>query len=309
MVKTWNEHSAMSDGAEQSICVGRPALVAYFFANAGLEDAAIPCFDEWRAQFPPKTPLYYSHDETKRIMKLTPKAVRKVHDVFSPEKLKTLAQYYYFKNSTTAGAIDACDGHSFEMLITATVRSYIMVSMPLETEPAVLLALFKDWCARFGFSHATAGLGYELAWFNHTSQPANPLMLRTGMRFHGVRMFNRQCVLSGEIEPKTMDTVAWLNYVGPDALELLGQDPFANLAEGVVREDLGDGVFLQAGAQPDPCDTNRPGPELEQLRSVNAALRPIRTEAWTLKGFTVDPANGYAVDYDKEQAWLERLDE
>ena len=303
-MKTWNEQSATSTELDQTIVVGRPALVACFFGNAGLEDAALPCFDAWREQFPPKTPLYYSHDNTKRIMKLTPKAVTKVHDVFSPVKLAKAAQFYYFKDAEQGGAIDACNGHSFEMLITTKVRSYVLVSMPLEADTAAFAALFKDWCGRFNFSHATAGFGFEVAWFNEIAQPAYPLMLRVGMRFHGVRVFNRQCVLFSQAEPKTMDTVSWLNFVGPDSLEHLGSDPFGELADGIVKEDLGDGVFLQAGPEPDPCDVNRPNEALAQLRSINAALRPIRTESWSLKSFTVDPANGYAVDPDKEQAWL-----
>ena len=308
-MKTWNEQSATFTELDQTIVVGRPALVACFFGNAGLEDAAIPCFDEWRERFPPKTPLYYSHDNTKRIMKLTPKAVSKVHDVFSPTKLVKEAQFYYFKDAEKGGPSDECHGHSFEMLITASVRSYILVSMPLETDTAELATMFKDWCGRFNFSHATAGFGFEVAWFQETAQPAYPLMLRVGLRFHGVRVFHRQSVLFCQAEPKTMDTVSWLNFVGPDALEELGSDPFSNLAEGVIKEDLGEGVFLQAGQEPNPCDVNRPGDALTQLRSINAALRPIRTAEWELKNFTIDPANGYAVDPEKEQSWLERLDE
>lgn len=307
-MEAWDDHVATLTELGETIVVGRPALVACFFGNAGLPHAAIPCFDAWRERFPAKTPLYYSHDNTKRIMKLTPKAVKKVRDVFSPAKLVKEAQFYYFKDAEKGGPIDECHGNSFEMLITSSVRSYIMVSMPLDTDLADFVALFKDWCARFNFSHATAGFGFEVAWFRETAQSASPLMLRVGSRFHGVRVFSRECVLFTQAEPKTMDTVSWLNFVGPDAIEVLGQDPFSALATGVVKEDLGDGVYLQAGPKPDPCDIERPGDALEQLRSINAALQPLRTERWELPNFTIDVANGYAVDPVKEHAWLSRLD-
>ncbi|MGH1344693.1 MAG: type VI immunity family protein [Nannocystales bacterium] len=307
-MKSWTETIATYTELDDTIVVGRPALSALFFGNAGLAQAGLACFEDWLARFEPKTPLYYSHDNSRRIMKLTPKAVKKVRDVFSEQSLETSYQHYYFKTADPKGAIDECHGHSFEMLITKTARSYMHLTLPLDTDPAELEALFRAWCSAHAFSHAAAGFGFEVAWFNEQAQLVYAPVLRTGLRFHGVRVFYREHIAFMQDSQQTMDTVGWLNYVGADSLEVLGPGALDALQDGVRREDLGDGILLAAGDAPDPCDVNRPNETLDALRSINAALEPIRTQEWTLKGFARDPDQGYVADPDREQDWLTRLD-
>jgi hypothetical protein len=114
-------------------------------------------------------------------------------------------------------------------------------------------------------------------------------------------MFDRETAASRELIAQTLDTAAWLTYLDQATLDKLEPGAIDNIDPGVSRHRCGNGVLLQAGPEPDPCDVNRPSRPYELLRSVNAAIIPVRTTAWYMNWFASD-------DPDKENGWFSRMD-
>jgi len=301
----WYEKSATFTELDETIVVGRPAFVAYFYSHQGFEKHAQAIFDAWLEMMNPGTQLYYSHEDSRRILKLTKKAIEKVRATLSVKSISDEYKFYYVKSGPEKGAIDECHDYSFEIFATFGDKGYAYVTFPLNyvtTRGAdAVLEWFKTWCEVYEFTHAGAGLGYEIAWFDEQESEAYPLMLSIALRFHGVRMFDRNTARFRERGTQTLDTVAWLTYLDKATTENLGPKTIDALDSRVVRHSCGSGIVLQAGPEPDPCDTNRPSEALELLRSVNAAIVPVRTTAWWKNWFATD-------DPDKENGWFSRMD-
>lgn len=303
----WYDKCATFTELGDTIVVGKPAFVMYFYSHEGLENHAQAVFDAWLALMDPKIKLYYSHDDTKRILNLTKKAIEKVRGALSAKSIAKGDQYkfYYAKSGPAEGAIDECHGYSFEVYATSGDNGYVYVSFPLNyvrsSGTQVVLSCFKRWCDTYQFAHAGAGLGYEVAWFGEQAREAYPIMLSTALRFHGIRMLDRNTAQFRERGKQTLDTAAWLTYLDKATIGNLEPGAIEAIDPDVTRHPCGSGVVLQTGPAPDPCDTNRPSHAHVLLRSVNAAIVPVRTIAWWKNWFAAD-------DPDKENGWFSRMD-
>ncbi len=289
-----------------TILVGRPAFVASLYSDPGLATHAGAILDAWLALVPPKTPLWFSHEDTKRYMKLTPKALAKIHNDYAPKSLDEKCASYLIKSAPQDGAVDECHAYSFEMYAVDGDSGYVFATFPLdhvETQGAdAVVQWFGDWCTRFEFTHAGAGFGYELAWFGEQAQCANPTILATSLRFHGVRAWDRDTARLRERSTTTLDTAAWLTYLDKTSIQAVGPDAIDRVDPRVTRYRLGGGVLLRAGEMPDPCDCNRPGDAYALLKSVNDAIVPIRTTKWYQNGWaTYD-------NFESEDRWFGRMD-
>jgi hypothetical protein len=83
-MSNWYDQVPTFTELDATITVGRPAFVASFFAREGLIAHAQALFDAWLALLPAKSTLYYSHADTKRYIRVTPKVIAKIRDVLSP---------------------------------------------------------------------------------------------------------------------------------------------------------------------------------------------------------------------------------
>ncbi len=303
----WYEKLATFTELDDTIVVGRPALVAYFYSHGGLENHAQAVFDSWRKLMTPVSKLYYSHDKTKRILALTSKEIEKMRSALAKESIAKGDEYkfYYAKSGPAEGAIDECHGNSFEIYTTAGDNGYVYVAFPLDYVSRqgtnAVLDWFKKWCEVYEFTHAGVGFGYEVAWFGEQRRQVYPLMLQTALRYHGVRMFERLTAQQRVRSKETLDTVAWLTFLDKKTIEDLEPGAIDRIDSGVTRHPCGDGIVLQAGPEPDPCDVNRPSRAYELLSSVNAAIVPVRTISWWKNWFACD-------DPDKENGWFSRMD-
>jgi hypothetical protein len=149
-------------------------------------------------------------------------------------------------------------------------------------------------------THAIAGLGYEVAWFDEQAQRAYPTMLATALRFHGVQMWNQHNARFRDRTDNTLDTASWLTFLDRSVIEKLEPGAIERIDAGVARHPCGKGIVLQAGPLPDPADTNRRGPAWDLLKSVNDAIVPVRTRKWWINRFATEP--------DKENGWFSRMD-
>lgn len=303
-MSNWYDNVPTYTELTATIVVGRPAFVASFYADSGFMPHAQATFDAWLELLPPKSTAYCSHQNTKRYAKLTPKAIAKVRDALSVRSIRKEFQWYHAKTAAPTGAADECHAFSFETFVSEEGNSYVYVTFPRDhvaTQGAdSVVQWFSDWCARLGFTHAGAGFGYEVAWFPDQAQHAYKTMLTTGLRFHGVRVWNRDNARFREQGPETLDTAAWLTFLDRSSIQRLGPAAIERIDPGVVRHRCGTGVVLQAGPEPDPADTNRRGPAYALLKSVNDAIEPIRTRKWWI--------NRFAGPADKENDWFERMD-
>ncbi len=301
----WYEKRATFTELDDTIAVGRPAFVAYFYSHQGLKKHAQSVFDAWLKLLDPRTMLYYSHDNTKRILSLTKKSIEKVRAVLSIESISDKYKFYYAKSGPEEGAIDECHGYSFEIFTTPTSNGYVYIAFPLDYVSTrgtdAVVTWFKKWCEAYEFTHAGAGFGYEIAWFSEQERQAYPLMLQTALRFHGVRMFHRNTARFRERGKQTLDTAAWLTFLDETTIGNLEPGSIDRIDPGVMRHPCGHGIVLQAGAQPDACDVNRPSRAYELLSSVNAAIVPVRTTAWWKSWFACN-------DPGKENGWFSRMD-
>ncbi|MBX7084368.1 MAG: DUF3396 domain-containing protein [Nannocystaceae bacterium] len=287
-----------------SIAVARPAFVAEFFASAGLMAHAQAVFDAWTKLLPAESIVYYGQEKSKKLVKATPKATAKVRDALAPASIAAGYQWHFAKTAAQGGAADEVHGWSFEIKANESSGSFVYVTFPLDwvdvQGPDAVVKWFATWCSDFGFAHADAGLGFELAWFGEQAQHAYPAILPVALRFHGVRLWQRHHARFKLPGPQTLDTAAWLTYLGPAALQTLGAAAIEHIDAGVLRHPCGKGLVLQAGAKPEPCDTNRRDAAHALLKSVNDAIVPIRTTKWWIGGFAAEP--------DKENRWFERMD-
>jgi hypothetical protein len=239
-------------------------------------------------------------------MKCDSKGSAKVRAELSVASINKMAKRYLVKSAEPGGPVDECHAYSFEIYASGTHSGFVYVTFPrdyVESEGSdEVLNWFCDWNQRFEFSHAGAGYGWELAWFPEQAQHAGPTMLTTGLRFHGVRVWERRQAWFRERNKTTMDTVAWLTYLGKDAIsDIGGTAKLSRLEKGVEQHTCGPGVVLQAGPRPDPCDTNRRGAAYALLKSINDAIIPIRSTKWWIKGWG-------SKDAEKELGWFSRMD-
>lgn len=302
---TWSEQPITDTNVDGTIVVARPAFVANFYAEKGMVKQAVAAFDAWYAMLPEKAITYYGHGNSRKLAKLdTAKAQAKVRAALSPKSIDEVFQWYHAKDGTKDAPADECSGHSFEIFVAPEGSSYVYITLPLDFVDAkkadAAVKWFGQWCEMLGATHADAGFGWELAWFAERAQVAYPKILATGLRHHGVRLWHRTTARMRDDDGQTLDTAAWLTYVDGSAIERLAPGAIDGIDAGVTRHKLGKGVLLQAGKLPDACDVNRPGPAHALLRSVNAAVAPIRTRKWWVNGFAGDP--------DKENRWLGRMD-
>lgn len=303
----WYGKLATFTELEDTIVVGRPAFVAYFYSDGGLENHAQTAFDAWRNLMDPKASLYYSHDKTKRILALTNKAIEKVRGALAVECINEGDEYkfYYAKSGPAEGSIDECHGCSFEIYTTAGDNGYVYVAFPRDyvniRGTDAVLDWFKKWCETYEFSHAGAGFGYEIAWFGEQERQAYPLMLQSALRYHGVRMFDRNTARFRERGKQTLDTAAWLTFLDKTTIGNLEPGAIDHIDPGVMRHSCGGGIVLQAGLEPDACDVNRPSNAYKLLSSVNVAIVPVRTVGWWKNWFASN-------DPDKENEWFSRMD-
>jgi hypothetical protein len=303
-VTHWYDHRPTFSELDETIVVGRPAFVASLYGHEGLKDHAQAVFDAWLAMVPPATALYYSHDNTKRIMKLTPKAIAKIRSELSVSSIKKMYKWYFVKSAAQGGAWDECHAFSFEIYVTPSSSSFVYVTFPLDhvevQGAAEVVRWFYQWNERFRFTHGGAGYGYELAWFDEQAQCAGPTMLNIGLRYHGVRVWERS---NARYRTPTLDTAAWLTFLDAASIAALDAGAIDRIHVQVIRHPCaGGGVVLQAGPAPDPCDTNQRDTAYTLLKSVNDAIIPLRTTKWALKGW------GSRKDPELENSWFRRMD-
>jgi Protein of unknown function (DUF3396) len=288
-----------------TIVVGRPAFVASFYAHEGFMAHARAALDSWHAMLPANTPLYYSHETTKRFIKLTPKALAKLRDELAASNIAKQFKCYFIKSAPEDGPVDECHAFSFEIYATPSYSGYVFLTFPrdhVESHGAdAVVRWFGQFCAQFEFTHAGAGFGFELAWFGEQEQFAGPFMLATGLRFHGVRVWERRNARNRARTKTTLDTAAWLTYLDATSLADIGAAAVERIAPDVQRHACGSGLLLQAGPSPDPCDTNRRDQAYARLKSVNDAIVPIRTTHWWIKRWGSE-------DAEKENDWFRRMD-
>ena len=289
-----------------TVVVGRPAFVASFYSDPGLAAQAQTILNSWLALVPPKTPLWFSHEDTKRYMKLTSKALAKIHNDYAQKSLEKKYASYFIKSAPQDGPVDECHAYSFEMHAAAGYSGYVFVTFPLdyvakESADAVI-QWFGARCVRFEFTHAGAGFGYELAWFGEQARCAGPTMLSTALRFHGVRAWERESARFREKNKTTLDTAAWLTYLDATSIADIGDGAIKEIDPRVTQYRIGSGILLRAGIMPDPCDSNRRDDAYVLLKSVNDAIVPIRTTRWHQNGWAT-----YA-DPEKENRWFSRMD-
>lgn len=300
---TWHETTATSTELDDSIIVGRPAFIASFYAAQGFAAHAGSAFDAWLALIPPRTPLYYGHENSRRPSKLGAKAVAKVRDALAPNSIGERYKWYFAKSAPPDGPADACHGYAFEVFATPTAAAYVQVAFPLDHVTALgapaVLAWFREWNDRFEMTHAGAGLGHELAWFDDHAKTAYPVLFQIASRYHGVRFWHRMHARFRGQTPRSLDTAAWLTYLDAATVGQL-EGAIDRVDPGVTRHACARGTLLQAGAEPDPCDVNRPSTAYALLRSVNDAIVPIRCTEWWIRGFAGDAAT--------ENAWFARMD-
>lgn len=300
----WHESPATFTELDQTIVVGRPAFVASFYARQGFAAHAQSVFDAWLGLLPAKVPLYYSHETSRRLAKLTPKAIGKVRDALSPQSVGDRYKWYFAKAAAPNGPADECHSHGFEVFATPTSAAYVYVAFPLDHVQAqgaeAVIAWLRSWCDTFEMTHAGAGLGYEISWFEDQATTAYPKILPICLRYHGVRFWHRMHARFRGDTPQSLDTAAWLTYLDEDTIARLDEGALDRIDPGVTRHTCARGVLLQAGPQPEPCDTNRPDAAYDLLKSVNDAIVPIRATEWWIHGF--------ASDADKENSWFGRMD-
>lgn len=304
-MSSWSESPITDTNVDGATVVARPAFVASFYVAQGLAAHAGAAFDAWHAMLPKGAAAYYGHGNSRRLARLdTPKALAQVRAALSPAQLAKGFQWYHAKQGVEGAAQDECSGMSFEIFVAPGGWSHMFVALPLDfIEPsraAAAVTWFAQWCEQFGVTHAEAGFGYDLAWFEQRAQAAYHRILATALRFHGVRLWHRTTARFRLADGHTLDTAAWLTYLDPTAIARLDPGALERIDAGVTRHPCGAGVLLQAGKLPDVCDVNRPGPAHALLKSVNAALAPIRTRKWWINGFAAEP--------DKENSWFGRLD-
>ncbi len=301
----WSDTPVTHTSVDTTFVVGRPAFVATFYIEAGLAAKASAAFDAWLAMLPAKTPTFYGHANSRRMAKLgTPKALAKVREGLSLPSIQTTYQWYVAKSGPAEGVAEECHAYSFEIFVANAYPGYVYMTFPLDHVEAVgvdaVVAWFGGFCEQFGVTHAGAGPGFEVAWFNEQAQGVYAPLLAIGLRFHGVRVWQRDNARYRVSSEKTLDTAAWLTFLSADAIGRLDPGAVERIDPGVTRHPCGTGVVLQAGKVPDPCDVNRPGPAGALLAAVNAAIVPIRTVKWWV--------NGFAADRDKENRWFGRMD-
>lgn len=305
-MSNWYDSKPTFTEQGDTIVVGRPAFVASLHCEPGLAPHATAILDAWLALLPSKTPLWYSHEKTTRYLKLTPKALAKIHADYSPKSLAVKYASYLIKSAPQDGPVDECHEYSFEMFAANRHSGYVFVTFPLDyvdTQGAdAVVGWFGDWCSRFEFTHAEAGYGYEQAWFGEQAQHVGPTMLATALRFHGVRAWVRSTARFRGRGKTTLDTAAWLTYLDATSIKDVEADAIERIDPRVTPYSVGSGVLLRAGAMPDPCDSNRRGDAYALLKSVNDAIVPIRTTKWY--------QNYWAScnDAEKEDRWFSRMD-
>jgi len=302
----WSDNRSTFTEQGETIVVGRPAFVAYFYANDGFCAYAQAVLDAWLAMLPPKTSLYYSHDDSRRFMKVTSKLIAKIRNELTERRLAKMYKWFIVKSSADDGAWDECHAFSFEIYATGSYYSYVYVTFPLdyvETQsPETVSHWFCDWNQRFSFTHSGAGLGYEVAWFPEQENCVGPTMLEMSLRYHGLRAWNHSHARMHERTKQTLDTAAWLTYLDARSIQDVGLGAVEGIYEAVTRHPCGSGLVLQAGPAPDPCDSTQPNKAYALLKSINDAILPIRTTKWALKGW------GDRRHPEKENGWFGRMD-
>jgi hypothetical protein len=305
-MKNWDDALPPVTMLDETHISGRPAFVAYFFTSPSLAPHAQGVLDAWLELVPPKTALYYSHDRTKRFPKLTPKALSSVRDSFAEKKLGG-DEYarYIFKSAPEEGFIDGPHAYSLELYATVPFPGFAYVTLPIDYVAMqgadAVLGWFRDWCTRFEVTHARAGYGFEVTWFGDRQTGLGAEVLARCLRYHGVAVWERASANMARPNDRTLDTAAWLTYLGQGCLDQIGPERIAAIDPGVTRHPTGQGVVFQAGAMPDACDTNRRGPAYKLLKSVNDAIVPIRSDHWYQNYWASD-------DPDKENRWFSRMD-
>ena len=289
-----------------TIVVGRPAFVASFHSEPGLAQHAAAILDAWLALLPPDTTLWYSHEKTRQYLKLTLKALARIRVDFSVKSLDQKYASYLIKSAPEGGPVDECHRYSFEMYAVDGHSGYVFLTLPLdhveEQGPDLVVRWFGDWCARFAFTHAGAGYGYEQAWFGEQSQCVGPAMLSVALRFHGVRAWVRSTARFRTLGKTTLDTAAWMTFLDAGSVNDVGAESLGRIDRRVSQYKIGSGVLLRAGETPDPGDSNRRNDAYAMLKSVNDCIVPIRTTKWYQNYW------GTPDDPEKEDRWFRRMD-
>lgn len=124
-------------------------------------------------------------------------------------------------------------------------------------------------------------------------------MLAMGMRYHGVRVWDRYSARFGA--GLSLDTAAWLLFLDRSLLARIGADRLSQVDSRVHVLPRADGILLQAGDEPDACDVEDRGDGYSLLASVDAFIAPLRTQSWLQGGWAAhDPA--------EENAWFSRME-
>lgn len=304
----------LTEGDEVSV-VGQPAFVAYFYSHEGIDRHAVSILDSWLNLVGSSRPLWFSDEKSKRFSKLTPKNLEKLHRDYSTKSLEGKFASYIIKSASESKPVHECDAFSFEMFATEGNSGYVYVAFPVDHIETVgtmqVIGWFNDWCTRFSFTHAGAGFGYEIAWFYEQSQVVGPVMLTQGLKFHGIRVWDRYSARFRERTPLSLDTAAWLTYLDNKCIERVGANAVTGLDGRVMRHPSTTGITLQAGPAPDQCDADLQSSAYQDLKAVNDIIRPIRTTAWEQNGWaSIGDLNEWTgIDETTENSWFARMDD
>jgi len=296
--------------------IGWPRFVASFYSHNGPKDHTRDILDAWLELLPPKTKVRYAQqDDTREFFEhfsLTPEVVDRVREALSPASILREEQWYQAYSDTVR---EDCEPFTLEIFASAA-GSYIYLSFPLDyvatRGAASVVRWFSEWCERFEVTNGGAGFGYELVAFHDWAVAVGWEMLATGLRYHGVRVWERSHARFRGATLQSLDTAAWLTFLDKASISAVGRGKIKQIDSGVLRRSCGSGVVLQAGPEPDPCDSNHRNASYKLLKSVNDAIVPVRAAKWGTNGWSGDVSytalHGIPALYDRENSWFSRMD-
>ena len=296
--------------------IGWPRFVASFYIQKGPKTHTHDILDAWLELLPPKTKVRYApQDETRQFFEhfdLTPAAAEQVREALSPARILEGEQWFQAYSDTVA---EDCQPFSLEVFASA-VCSYVYVSFPLDyvvmRGAASVVRWFSEWCERFEVTNGGAGFGYETVSCYDWAPAVGWEMLATGLRYHGVRVWERSHARFRGGNRQSLDTAAWLTFLDEVSISAVGTERIKQIDPGVLRRSCGSGLVLQAGPAPDPCDSIHPNASYRLLKSVNDAIVSLRPSKWGTNGWSGDVSyaavHGVPALYDRENSWFSRMD-
>jgi Type VI immunity for VRR-NUC len=182
------------------------------------------------------------------------------------------------------------------------LHSFVRVGVPPATDPLVLIEAARDLANHIAFLSGHAG--YSFGYKPRKAFDAFTKIYPIARRYWGIDVED----LDGTL-PRMKDAIKgvnWLTLIGTGFLETdpVKQALLVSQAHQLVTvENHANGIIFRVGDSPIVGDRHRPGPDLDALMALGAALGPL-----IVRDHPSFSGDGF-IDHGNTDGWFHRFDD